>query len=238
MQSVAIVQVFDNLFNTALNAGKIVFVNAASVYINGKKNIFKNITGSVIQVYNSDIHLNGTMVFYNNKASHGAAIRLDSLSHVYIHESTNASFINNSATFYGGAIYSHMNRNLPNRNTLCTIQVVSKHILQLKAKMTFKQNSAILAGNSIYISPLYECQQLYLKGDKSIHLYNKWLNFKVEDINDNGEISSVAVMTHHCGIGHLSNNTQIKVYPGKSITIGLKVFDLNGNPSCAKFFPD
>ena len=81
-----------------------VFVNAASVYISGKNNIFKNITGSVIQAYNSDIHLNGTMVFYNNKASHGAGIQLDSLSHLFIHESTNASFINNSATFYGGAI--------------------------------------------------------------------------------------------------------------------------------------
>ena len=128
---------------------------------------------SVIQAYNSDIHLNGTMIFYNNKASHKAAIRLDSLSHLYIHESTNASFINNSATFYGGAIYSHMNRNLPSRNPLRAIQVVSKNILQLKAKMTFKQNSAILAGNSIYVSPLYKCQQLYLKGVNSIHLYKQ-----------------------------------------------------------------
>ena len=164
LQSVAIV--FDNLFNTALNAGKIVFVNAASVYINGRNNLFKNITGSVIQAYNSNIHLNGTMVFYNNRASHGAAIRLDSLSHLYIHEYTNTSFINNSATFCGSAIYSHMNRHLPNRNPLCAIQVVSKHILQLKAKMTFKQNSTILAGNSIYVSPLYKSQQLYL--NKSI----------------------------------------------------------------------
>ena len=86
-----------------------------------------------------------------------------------------------------------MNRNLPNRNPLCAIQVVSKNILRLKTKMTFKQNSAILAGNSIYVSPLYKYQQLYLKGVNSIHLYKKLLNFKGDDINDNGEISSVAV---------------------------------------------
>ena len=226
LQSVAIVQVFDNLFNTALNAGKIVFVNAASVYINGKNNIFKNITGSVIQAYNSDIHLNGTMVFYNNKASHGAAIRLDSLSHLYIHESTNAFFINNSATFYGGAIYSHMNRNLPNRNPLCAIQVVSKNILQLKTKMTFKQSSAILAGNSIYVSPLYKCQQLYLKGVNSSDLYSKLFYFKGEDTNHNGEISSVAVSTHHCSINGSTNDVQIKVCPGKTITIGLRALIL------------
>ena len=97
---------------TALNSGKIVFVNVKSVYINGEGNLFKQITGSVIQAYNTDIHLNGTLIFKNNKASHGAAIRLDSTSHLFIHESTNASFIKNYASFYGGAIYSHVDRNL------------------------------------------------------------------------------------------------------------------------------
>ena len=64
----------------------------------------------------------------------------------------------NSATFYGGAIYSHMDRNHPNMNLLCAIQIVSKKILEIKAKMIFKKNSAIPAGNSIYVSPFYECQ--------------------------------------------------------------------------------
>ena len=45
------------------------------------------------------------MVFYNNKATYGAGIRFDLLSNLFIHESTNASFINNSTTFYGGGIY-------------------------------------------------------------------------------------------------------------------------------------
>ena len=66
-----------------------VIVNTATVYINGDKNIFIYSTSLVLQAYNSDIHLNGTMIFYNNKASHGAAIRFDSLSHLFIHESTN-----------------------------------------------------------------------------------------------------------------------------------------------------
>ena len=99
--------------NTALNSGKMVFVNTKSVYINGENNFFKKITSSVIEAYNSDNHLNGTLIFNNNKASYGAAIRLDSSLHLFIHESTNASFVNNHASFYGGAIYSHMDRNLP-----------------------------------------------------------------------------------------------------------------------------
>ena len=236
LQSVVMFETLNYSVNTTLNAGNLVFVNTATVYINGDKNAFNSSTSSVIQAYNSDIHLNGTMVFYNNKASHGAAIRLDSLSHLFIHQSTNASFINNSATFYGGAIYSHMDRNLPNRNPLCAIQVVSENISELKAKMIFKQNSAILAGNSIYVSPLYECQQLYLKEVNSSDLYNKLFHFKGEDTNDNGEISSVAVSTHVCGINGSTNDTQIKVYPGKTITIGLRAFDLNGNPTYAQIF--
>ena len=236
LQSVVLFEMFNHSLKTALNAGKLVFVNTATVYINGDKNAFNSSTSSVIQAYNSDIHLNGTMVFYNNKASHGAAIRLDSLSHLFIHQSTNAFFINNSVTFYGGAIYSHMDRNLPNRNPLCAIQVVSQNISELKAKMFFKQNSAILAGNSIYMSPLYECQQLYLKGVNSIDLYNKLFHFKGKDTNNNGEISSVAVSIHICNINGSTNDTQIKIYPGETITIGLRAFDLNGNPTYAQMF--
>ena len=236
LQSVVMFETYNYSLNTTLNAGKLVFVNTATVYINGDKNFFNYSTSSVIQAYNSDIHLNGTMVFCNNKASHGAAIRFDSSSHLFIHESTNAYFINNSATFYGGAIYSHMDRNLPNINPLCAIQLVSQNISELKAKMIFKQNIAMLAGNSIYVSPLYECQQLYLKGVNSNDLYSKLFYFKGEDTNHNGEISSVAVSTHICSINGSSNDTQIKVYPGKTITIGLRAFDLNTISTYAQIF--
>ena len=219
----------------AVNFGKVVFVNTKSVYINGENNSFINITGSIIQAYNSDIHLNGTLLFYNNKASHGAAIRLDSLSYLFIHESTNATFINNSAFFFGGAIYSQMNRNLPMTNPLCTIQIVSQSISQLKAKMSFKENVAKLAGNSIYVSSLYDCQQVYLKKENLNDLYKKLFHF-----NENRtylEISSVAVSADHCSTSNnnntIDNNQIIQVYPGQTITAGLRAYDLNGKPTYA-----
>ena len=230
LQSVSIFRLDYGSLETALNTGKLVFVNTASVYINGENNFFNNITGSVIQAYNSDIHLNGTLSFYNNKASHGAAIRLDSLSHLYIHELTNATFINNSAFFYGGAIYSHMDRNIPNTNPLCAIQVVSQNISQLNARLTFKQNSAKYAGNSIYVSPLYHCQQLFLKDNNNTKLYNELFYF--DGKNHIGEVSSVAVSTNQC---NMSNVSQIKVvYPGETITISLRAYDLNDNPTYAQ----
>ena len=229
LESVNIKRASSGSLETALNTGKLVFVNTASVYINGENNFFNYITGSVIQAYNSDIHLNGTLTFYNNKASHGAAIRLDSLSHLYIHELTNATFINNSAFFYGGAIYSHMDRNTPNTNPLCAIQVVSQNISQLNARLTFKQNSAKYAGNSIYVSPLYHCQQLFLKDNNNTNLYNKLFYF--DGNNHIGEISSVAVSTNQCSINNVS---QIKVYPGETIKINLTAYDFNGNPTYAQ----
>ena len=227
-----------NTVSTALNTGKLVFVNTKSVFINGESNVFRHVTGSVIQAYNSDIRLNGSLYFLKNKASHGAAIRLDSSSHLFIHESTTASFVNNHASFYGGAIYSHVDRNLPITNLLCAIQVVSHNISQLNAKMIFKNNTAKLAGNSIYMSPLYDCQQMYLKEINSSLMYQTLFHF--EDKNNDvlfSEISSVAVRTYRCNINNIANNNdQIKVYPGETITIGLQAYDLNGNPTYAQIF--
>ena len=117
-----------HIFNTALSAGKVVFVNTASVWINGNNNVFQNMTSSAIQANNSVIHLNGIIAFNNNKASHGAAIQLDSSSHLFIHNSTYVTFTNNSASFYGGAIYSYKARNLPMTNPLCAIQVGGQNI--------------------------------------------------------------------------------------------------------------
>ena len=63
--------------------------------------------------------------FFKNTASHEAAIRFDSSSQLFIHESTNASFVNH-ASFYGGAIYSNKDGKFSTINPLCAIQVVSQ----------------------------------------------------------------------------------------------------------------
>ena len=230
LQSLKLYELFwSSSVNLAFNSGKLVFVNTNSVYINKEGNLFKHITGSVIQAYNSDIHLNGSLYFHDNKASHGAAFRLDSLSLLFIHESTNASFVNNHASFYGGAIYSHIDRNLPTINPLCAIQIVSQNISQLNAKMIFKNNTAKLAGNSIYMSPLYDCQQLYLKEVNSSVIYQTLFHFEAKNNNVRlSEISSVPVSTYRCNVNNSNNNTgQIEVYPGETITIGLQAYDLN-----------
>ena len=70
-----------------------------TVYSNSCTSLY--LSGSVMQAYkyNSDIHFNGFLYFLNNKASYGAVIRLDSLFHLFILESNNSSFVNQSCFF-------------------------------------------------------------------------------------------------------------------------------------------
>ena len=42
--------------------------------------------------------------------------------------------------------------------------------------------------------------------------------------------------THHRSINGSTGDVQIKVYPGKTITIGLRAFDLDGIPTYAQIF--
>ena len=50
------------------------------------------------------------------------------------------------------------------------------------------------------------------------------------------EISLVAVSTLCCNMNGSDYNDKIKVYPGETITIGLKAYDLNFNPTYAQIF--
>ena len=109
---------------------------------------------------------------------------------------------------------------------MCAIQVASQNISQLNARLIFKYNSAKYAGNSIYIAPLYECQQLFLKDSNNTDLYNELFYF--DGNNDIGEVSLAAVSTRQCS---MKNVSQIEVYPGETITIGLRAYDLNDNPT-------
>ena len=172
---------------------------------------------------------------YSIKSNDGVAVQLYSLSHLFIHRSANKSFIN--APFFDSAIYSHMNRNLPTSNPLCAIEIVCQNISQFNATLFFQNNTDKLAGNFIYMSSLYGCQQLYFKEVYYSYIYQALFNFDTKN-NDYrlSEISSIAVTTDHCIINSIDNKEQIKVYPGETITIGLKAYDLNGNPTYAQIF--
>ena len=214
--------------------GKLIFVNVGNVTIYGNNNL-EYISGSVILACNSDIYLHGNISFENNRATNGGAIRLYQSSHLFLLEPTNATFINNRAFSYGGAIYSYADRNLPLSNSLCAIQVDSNktNASNINIKLNFINNTAGLAGNSMYVSPSYDCQQLKSPHNTSV-LYNAISHFgRRNDISN--EIVSVAVTTQLCSINGVDNvKTSYSFYPGQTLTIGLRTVDLNNVSSYAQ----
>ena len=216
------------------NIGKMVFVNIGNVTISGN-NIMKHITGSVILACNSDIYLYGDILFENNRATNGGAIRLDQSSHLFLLEPTNAMFIGNTAFSYGGAIYSYVERSLPLSNSLCAIQVYSNktNASDINIKLHFINNTAGLAGNSMYVSPSYDCQQLKSPFNTSV-LYNAITHF-ISSNRTTNEIASVAVKTQLCSINGVDKvKTSYNFYPGQTLTIGLRTVDLNNVSSYAQ----
>uniref|UniRef100_A0A1X7US01 Transmembrane protein n=1 Tax=Amphimedon queenslandica TaxID=400682 RepID=A0A1X7US01_AMPQE len=214
--------------------GKMVFVNIGNVTIYGS-NIMECISGSVILACNSDIYLYGSILFVGNRAANGGAIRLEQSSHLFLLEPTNAKFIRNTAFFYGGAIYSYADRSLPLLNSLCAIQIVSNKtdVSDINIKLYFINNTAGLAGNSMYVSPLYECHQLKSNFNTSV-LYHALSHF-VSGNKISNEIASVAVSTQLCSMNEEDKvKTSYQFYPGQTLTIGLKTVDLNNASSYAQ----
>ena len=152
-----------------------------------------------------------------------------------LNQQNNATFINNTAFSYGGAIYSYSNRNLPLSDSLCAIQIDSNktNASEIDIKLNFINNTAGLAGNSMYVSPSYDCQQLKSPLNTSV-LYNVISHFDHSRKITN-EIVSVAVTTQLCSINGVNKVKKFyNFYPGQTLTIGLRTVDLNNISSYAQ----
>ena len=230
-------------YQTALNVGKITLKNIAAVFIDGNVNIFKDQTGSIILAHNTDIHLKGTALFENNKAGYGAALCLESSSFLYLYDTTNITFKDNSAMFFGGAISSNQPSTMFTNNRFCTIQLAQtiKKVSDLGKLLHFEGNTAMLAGNSIYITDLYECKQHYAKTDNMNVLYHKIFTFKrtKNTTNKLAQMSSAPFSVCLCdytgnNIACNKNVDTFYIYPGAFLTVGLVAMDKNNTITYAK----
>ena len=132
-----------------------------------------------------------------------------------------------------------VNDPLPGDN-ICVIQLGVSNLDNLDIMMTFINNKAGLAGNSIYATLIYNCTQYY-STDLDIRVL---LNATFEPIpTDNGlqHISSEPVEICYCSKSNVSDDkiqlhctsseTPIQVidmYPGKSITLSIVAVDAMG----------
>ena len=237
LESCELRQVSLNTVSSYSRVAAMRFVNWKSVTICGESYFRENET-PVLAVYNTNLFIQGRMIFANNSGSNGAAISLYHSSYLFLIPPLHATFINNKALLYGGAIYA-VNDPLPGDN-ICVIQLGVSNLDYLDIMMTFINNKAGLAGNSIYATLIYNCTQYY-STDLDIKVL---LNATFEPIlTDNGlqHISSEPVEICYCSKSNVSDDklqlhctsseTPIQVidtYPGKSITLSIVAVDAMG----------
>ena len=215
------------------------FVNWNNVTISGNS-VFNNNLSPVITVYNSNLNLEGKMLFQDNVGSNGAAITLLQSSYLILHEHLNSIFINNEALLYGGAIYSD-GEDVPG-NTICAIQINSNKTdhRELDINMTFIGNKAGLAGNSIYANPFYNCLQyhslnitpditnlLNITFESSVTVNNRLKQMSSEPVKICSCKSSNSPIIN-CAVSSSIRHT-IPTYPGKSVSLYLAAVDGSGH---------
>ena len=218
-------------------------INWNNVTFRGNSKFTEN-NSPVIAAYKSNIHMTGQLLFRKNTGTMGAAIQLFS-SFLILHEPLNATFLDNSALLYGGAIYAD-NVVIPGHHR-CVIQINTNKIdLQnIDIILKFKGNIAGLAGGNIYATPLYNCSFLYPQHDKFELVHFDWksiAHFDTPNSLNNGlePMSSQPVKICSC---HLNNNTNkvvkncsqlyyiptiIHTYAGKTVTMSLCAVDDSG----------
>ena len=151
---------YEHLRGTLVGIGAI-YIDSIPVVFNGVI-LLNNSRGSALAITDARVKLldNCSMKFINNKGRFGGGLSI--MGNGYIVASPNVSFdfVENSAVFFGGAIYYHSSgeRDLVGSGN-CFIRY-SDVILpreQWKAKFYFKGNSANGNANAIYASTVLPC---------------------------------------------------------------------------------
>eukprot|EP00731_Ephydatia_muelleri_P034648 Em0070g4a len=114
-----------------------------------------NSPGGAIQGLAGGLHLLGNVLFRNNTGDYGGAISILNNGDLYFHQNCNLTFSNNTAKTYGGAIYIQGDQNIPKSKLIeCAIHFMGPHE---NYSIIFDSNKAIVSGQSIYATPIYNC---------------------------------------------------------------------------------
>ena len=191
------------------------FVNVHELIINGSQprpSKFSQNHGSVFEILKSTVILQGTLLFHDNRADYGPAIRLLENSLVYLKDGLGANFTNNKARSLGGAIYAAGGIFM---RDYCTFQVHLGHYKNIS--MSFINNSARLAGNAIYSQKIFDsnCYMDEVFGRDLTKIYNKIFN----------HIPLTEVVSFGDYITVCNKKYSYEVYPGALLQIPISVND-------------
>ena len=199
------------LFRAYSRVGLFTVVNGNILSLSGN-NIFHDNFGSVFDITNTAVKLNGHMLFLNNKGERAPAFSLNGYSHFHLADGLNASFINNAALSEGGAIYAY-----DDTSNQCMFQTDTNKFDNIV--MTFINNTAAYSGSSIYSNNLYECDLSsgqHRNANNSVALYNRI--FKFSSVSHLNNISTPPNFIILCNNTPSSIRTYVR-RPGQKISL-------------------
>ena len=225
--------------------------NITLVGTEGNGSLFTTNNGSAFTAVRTKVVLRGKITFEDNHGYRGGALNLLDGSILFIHNSSDITFTRNTAFRRGGAIYA--NTFGSSVTVTCAIQFFAEKQLRinhedlqlLNISVTFSNNSAQIAGNSIFGNPLYGCQFIPTTSidhanfdTKQALLYNEMFVFRETVGNQLSELNSVEEWICLCSLNDtLSSRCAYKYYrldhpitPGSTFNLFLNSLDAALSP--------
>ena len=187
--------------------------NAKELHISGYNNFSYNF-GSIFDITNTIIYLNGQLNIIGNNGFMGTGFKVQGSSYFLLSNGLNATFINNTALTIGGAIYAIADEDF----YMCMFQ---SNIDITNILMTFINNIASEAGSSIYSSNLYDCE---LDSDSLIVLdFNQIFSFSSKHRNISLPPTSLCLCDVSCNANDQTNEYNLSAFirPGQNIGLQL-----------------
>ena len=141
-------------FNNNTAGNSIVYIGGGNINITQmtvEGTHFINNIGTALRLFMSRITFYTYVIFENNSANSGAALYLEQGTQVYFDDKYSniiVQFVNNTATQYGGAVYTELPSTCPNNGAMF-------HNQNWNLSISFVNNTAGVIGNSLYFN-IYE----------------------------------------------------------------------------------
>ena len=229
------------LSTSTSKAGMFTMINVKTLYINGTNSHYYDNSGSVFELIDTNIILDGNISFKGNRGERGAVFKLYGSSTFHLNNGLRAKFINNIAHTKGGAIYAH--DDIYKTIKQCTFQMSSsfQNMTGLNISMIFINNTAGLSGSSIYSTNLYNCyiNRTYIIRSHNANYYYDSIFYMDSSEHSPLNLSTLSKSRCICSknkcIHYLSDtevvlpNISISAYPGQTLHVPMAAIDEIGN---------
>ena len=206
------------LYNTGIGA---VYVTEIPVTFLSFVHFESNI-GTALAAYNSQLNFgNCRAIFQSNIGIDGGAIALLAAAYLLINDSTDMTFINNTADHRGGAIFNlYVSKNSMKTYIACFLRYDTPFISDWKSRFTFNNNNAT-QGKSIFSTSILPCAWKF--GSGIIQDVKRILCWDEEHWNYSGQNCSDEIYTEASHFSHI--RSPIQVVPGQQFSLPITVQD-------------